>query len=212
MFNWQHILLTFIVGLFCINNPVQARFLGNDPVGTQAHLQQGNVQGFNRFAYANNNPYKFVDPDGRNPKLLLDFGLNVALNVATTGEFGLMLAAKETVSGALNPAKSLKTAQKLYVALKRNKQVGSYTVTFGNGKTYDGKGPIGRMEQSIKEKVDNNGGVKSADWQPARNDREAFKDEHKRMTDKNEEGHNNDNSLNKRASPGKKYCQQDGDC
>lgn len=30
------------------------------------HLRQGNIQGFNRYAYANNNPYAYVDPDGRN--------------------------------------------------------------------------------------------------------------------------------------------------
>ena len=26
---------------------------------------EGNIQSFNRYAYANNNPYKYVDPDGR---------------------------------------------------------------------------------------------------------------------------------------------------
>ncbi|WP_111979301.1 RHS repeat-associated core domain-containing protein [Algibacillus agarilyticus] len=40
-------------------DPVIGRFLSNDPVG------YSNVHNFNRYAYANNNPYKFVDPDGR---------------------------------------------------------------------------------------------------------------------------------------------------
>jgi RHS repeat-associated protein len=41
-------------------------FLSPDPVEFQA----GNIFSFNRYAYANNNPYKFVDPDGRDPYLV----------------------------------------------------------------------------------------------------------------------------------------------
>ncbi|MCL5050021.1 MAG: RHS repeat-associated core domain-containing protein [Firmicutes bacterium] len=44
-------------------DPVVGRFYSNDPVGFKA----SNPMMFNRYAYANNNPYKFVDPDGRNP-------------------------------------------------------------------------------------------------------------------------------------------------
>ena len=46
-------------------DPVIGRFYSNDPVGTLGHLSQGNIQGFNRYAYANNNPYKYTDPDGK---------------------------------------------------------------------------------------------------------------------------------------------------
>ncbi len=42
-------------------NPALGRFMGVDPVG----YQEGNPHSHNRYAYANNNPYKFVDPDGR---------------------------------------------------------------------------------------------------------------------------------------------------
>lgn len=48
-------------------DPVIGRFYSNDPAGTMEHLGYGNIQGFNRYAYANNNPYKYVDPDGRTP-------------------------------------------------------------------------------------------------------------------------------------------------
>ena len=41
-------------------DPVIGRFTGIDPVG----FKEGNIQSFNRYAYANNNPYLFVDPDG----------------------------------------------------------------------------------------------------------------------------------------------------
>jgi RHS repeat-associated protein len=41
-------------------DPVIGRFYSNDPVG------YSNVHNFNRYAYANNNPYKYIDPDGKN--------------------------------------------------------------------------------------------------------------------------------------------------
>lgn len=44
-------------------DPVIGRFYSNDPVGFTA----SNPMMFNRYAYANNNPYKYIDPDGRNP-------------------------------------------------------------------------------------------------------------------------------------------------
>jgi uncharacterized protein RhaS with RHS repeats len=40
-------------------DPVIGRFYSNDPVGFN------NVHNFNRYAYANNNPYKYTDPDGK---------------------------------------------------------------------------------------------------------------------------------------------------
>jgi RHS repeat-associated protein len=42
-------------------DPVLGRFMGVDPVG----YQEANIHSSNRYAYANNNPYKFVDRDGR---------------------------------------------------------------------------------------------------------------------------------------------------
>ena len=44
-----------------INNHAEARFLTPDPVKPSSNTGQN----FNRYWYANNNPYKFVDPDGR---------------------------------------------------------------------------------------------------------------------------------------------------
>lgn len=46
-------------------DPQLGRFYSNDPVDYLGHLQRGNSDhGFNRYTYANNNPYKYVDPDG----------------------------------------------------------------------------------------------------------------------------------------------------
>ncbi len=42
-------------------DPQIGRFYSNDPVGFTA----SNPMMFNRYAYANNNPYRYVDPDGR---------------------------------------------------------------------------------------------------------------------------------------------------
>ena len=42
-------------------DPVIGRFYSNDPQGFR------DVFSFNRYAYANNNPYKYTDPDGEDP-------------------------------------------------------------------------------------------------------------------------------------------------
>jgi len=58
-------------------DPVVGRFMGIDPVG----VDPGNIHSFNRYAYANNNPYKYVDPDGRAVETAIDvisLGLSIA--------------------------------------------------------------------------------------------------------------------------------------
>jgi RHS repeat-associated protein len=56
-------------------DPVIGRFYSNDPSSFS------NVHNFNRYAYANNNPYKFIDPDGRD-SFLVGRGLNAAKGLA----------------------------------------------------------------------------------------------------------------------------------
>jgi RHS repeat-associated protein len=44
-------------------DPIAGRFLSQDPVTTDAATGSA----FNRYAYAQNNPYRYTDPDGREP-------------------------------------------------------------------------------------------------------------------------------------------------
>lgn len=47
---------------------VMGRFMGVDP----AEVDEKNLHSFNRYAYGNNNPYKYVDPDGRYAELAFE--------------------------------------------------------------------------------------------------------------------------------------------
>jgi uncharacterized protein RhaS with RHS repeats len=49
-------------------DPVLGRFLAVDPV----NVRPDDIHSFNRYAYGNNNPYKFVDRDGRSPALVAE--------------------------------------------------------------------------------------------------------------------------------------------
>lgn len=59
-------------------DPVAGRFLSVDPVTTDANTGGS----FNRYAYANNSPYKYIDPDGRIVETPWD-AANVAWGVAS---------------------------------------------------------------------------------------------------------------------------------
>jgi len=56
-------------------SPVLGRFMSTDP----APSATDNDRAFNRYAYANNNPYRYIDPDGRDAVLLSLKGTAAAL-------------------------------------------------------------------------------------------------------------------------------------
>jgi RHS repeat-associated protein len=71
-------------------SPLLGRFFGVDP----ETVDPANVHSFNRYAYANNNPYRFVDPDGHSP-------LDVAFLVYDLGKLGVAAYTGVGVGAAL---------------------------------------------------------------------------------------------------------------
>jgi hypothetical protein len=60
-----------------------ARFVGVDP----KEFDEGNIHSFNRYAYGNNNPYRFVDPDGRDAVIITkpDGSVNIQVPIVFSG-------------------------------------------------------------------------------------------------------------------------------
>lgn len=84
-------------------DPVVGRFLSPDPVGFVAD----NPTSFNRYVYANNNPYRYVDPDGRYAvavvKVLQLLGRAWS---SIAGAIGGVYVAEEVIQPALSEADS----------------------------------------------------------------------------------------------------------
>lgn len=76
---------------------------------------------------------------------------------------------------------------------------------------FHGKGNEKRANQSDKEKANRyNDPVAKTDWKPAKNNRETFKDEARRIR-QDDGGVKSNQNYNIRNSPGEKYLQQDND-
>lgn len=126
-------------------DPVAGRFAGIDPQG----FDPENVHSFNRYAYANNNPYRFVDPDGHSPIdvvfLAYDVGkLGVAIYtgvgvgaaatdvlISTAGVFSPVPLAGEAIKAArlaehgVELARTAEKAQELYTGSKLARNMAS---------------------------------------------------------------------------------------
>jgi RHS repeat-associated protein len=120
-------------------DPEIGRFMSVDP---QAFAED-NPTTFNRYAYANNNPYKYVDPDGEAinfvVKFVLDVGLNVAINYATTGSLGVGAALKDSATGILNPAKTVQKAGRLAKILAMSAEAKKTAKVSKNSRAYQGE-------------------------------------------------------------------------
>jgi RHS repeat-associated protein len=80
-------------------DPVAGRFLSIDPVTTDANTGGS----FNRYAYANNNPYRWIDPDGRgaiSAEAMLGFGAGITIGYAK-GELAITINAGAGVGGGI---------------------------------------------------------------------------------------------------------------
>ena len=91
-------------------DPVVGRFYSNDPVDVLSHLKrEGGIHGFNRFAYANNNPYKYVDPDGKAVKFV-KAAFNVVRNASKNG-WDFKKAGKDEIASFVDNAATLAAGQ-----------------------------------------------------------------------------------------------------
>ena len=144
--------LTYFGGRYY--DPQVARFMSVDPVA----FVDDNTMSFNRYLYVNNNPYKYVDPDGEflnfALKFALDVGINIAFNYVTTGELNVGGALKESALGVLNPAKTVAKAGKLAMAIKKADKVAPDVAGFAaktrNKATYQLRSPDGRFKTTGK--------------------------------------------------------------
>lgn len=64
-------------------DPVIGRFYSNDPIGYR------DLHSFNRYAYANNNPYKYIDPDGMATESYLNMPKGVTIQENRHAYFNL---------------------------------------------------------------------------------------------------------------------------
>ena len=85
-------------------DPLAGRFMAVDPAGVDA----SNPYSFNRYAYANNNPYKYVDPTGESPLDIFFLAVDVVkLGVAIYTGTGVADAVKDvawSIVGVASPA------------------------------------------------------------------------------------------------------------
>ena len=84
-------------------DPVIGRFYSNDPIGFR------DIHSFNRYAYANNNPYKYIDPDGRSAKLARS-AFNVVRDASRNG-WDFKRAGKDEIAGFVDNAMTLADGQ-----------------------------------------------------------------------------------------------------
>lgn len=102
-------------------DPVIGRFYSRDPVD---YTVVNPIMSFNKYLYANNNPYTYNDPDGEflnfAIKFALDVGLNVALQAASGQQIDVGAAVLDSALGVFNPAKTVAKAAKLAKILRKS--------------------------------------------------------------------------------------------
>jgi len=161
-------------------NPEIGRFYSVDPV----RFDESNIHSFNRYAYANNNPYKFVDPDGEEPLFFVVFHKGTTINqamersepfrrsldVGGTLVYGVG-AAIDAGSDVLNPVKggvkqivkrATKSARNPSNGLKLNKQLGNQQQLGEKGVPIAGAGSKTPLRDS--NRLANEYGGNASDW------------------------------------------------
>jgi RHS repeat-associated protein len=152
-------------------DPVIGRFVSMDPVG----FDDKNIHSHNRYAYANNNPLKYRDPDGRIPALLIPALLTVtpeAVSAAGTVIVGSALMLYNLLSETADAGKAVQQGG----GGTANGEQGCIYCVKGD-KTSSGKDYVGstdNLEQRQRDKSDgrNREGAEVVDRYP-KGDRDA---------------------------------------
>ncbi|GGC87695.1 hypothetical protein GCM10011396_38650 [Undibacterium terreum] len=92
-------------------DPIAGRFLSEDPALADANTGGG----FSRYLYALNNPYRYIDPDGRESKCSPAMGVSCESSVNSTGSNGRSsnLKGEKGVNMRLEEINSIKGSQVL---------------------------------------------------------------------------------------------------
>jgi len=128
-------------------DPVIGRFYSNDPVDALGHITRGNpVHGFNRYTYANNNPYKYTDPDGKFGLIGALIGMAVetgAQLIQNGGNIGEIDVSDVLVAGAVGAVTGGIGGRLASSAAKGTMSVGNaITTTASVGGTASGVGAV----------------------------------------------------------------------
>jgi len=104
-------------------DPVIGRFYSNDPIGFR------DVHSFNRYVYANNNPYKYTDPDGKDA--MITFNKNGSLQIDIPTKFSGSGATPSNISAIKNAVS--KTWSGTYAINGKDTQVNVAITDIGSG-------------------------------------------------------------------------------
>jgi RHS repeat-associated protein len=115
-------------------DPMIGRFYSNDPVDSLGQFNLENyTHGFGRYTYANNNPYKYIDPDGRNGYAAIGAYIGTRLSGGTHEE--ALKAISIAVKGQTEAGKQMVSLTNLGPLM----DAAEIAIDLSNGESVDGK-------------------------------------------------------------------------